>query len=147
MESGEPDTVTGGTEDEVFGIGPRDEPSDEVVDVQDESGYESCKVDTASIGEIEQGGGRDQVVDLPDTEGGGLSDNVQNDHASVEEKREDEHEAEEKRPGAQTPRPVRVRKPPDRYGEWILNSLQQISDSLKMVEDKQRADKKRKQKR
>lgn len=85
--------------------------------MQDESGYESCKVDTASVGEIEQDGGRDQVVDLPDAEGGGLSENVQNGHASVEEKREDVHEAEEKRPGGQSPRPVRVRKPPDRYGE------------------------------
>lgn len=65
----------------------------------------------------------------------------------MEEKREDEHEAEEERPGGQSPRPVRVRKPPDRYSKWILNRLQQISDSLKMVEDKQRADKERKQKR
>ena len=67
VESGEPDTVTGGTEDEVIGVGARDELSDEVVDVQDESEYESCFADTASVGEIEQGGGRDQVVDLPDT--------------------------------------------------------------------------------
>ena len=39
MESVEPDMVTGGTEDEVIGVAATDELSDEVVDVQDESGY------------------------------------------------------------------------------------------------------------
>ena len=53
-ESGEPDTVTGGTEDEVIEVGARDEPSDEVVDVQEESGYESCLAEMASVGEMEQ---------------------------------------------------------------------------------------------
>ena len=98
------------------------------------------------MGEFEQGGGCDQVVEMQDTEGGKLSEDVQNDHASVEENREDEHKVKEEQPVGQSPRPVRVRRPPDRYDEWILNSWQQISDRLKMLEDKQRRDKERIQK-
>ena len=62
--------------------------------MQDESGYRSCLADTASVGEVEQGSGCDQVVQMPDTEEGKLSEDVQNDHASVEENREDEHKVE-----------------------------------------------------
>ena len=104
--------------------------------MQDESGYRSCLADTASVGEFEQGSGRDQVVQMPDMEEGKLSENVQNVHASVKENREDEHKVEEEERVGQSPRPVSVRRSPDRYGEWILNSLQQISDRLKMLEDK-----------
>ena len=98
------------------------------------------------MGEFEQGGGCDQVVEMPDMEGGRLSEDIQNDHASVKENREDEHKVEEEQPAGQSPRPVCVRRPPDRYGEWILNSLQQIMDCLKMLEDNQRKDKERIQK-
>ena len=84
MEPVEPGTVKGGTEDEVIGVEATEEFVDEVVDVQDERGYESFLTDTASVGrEFEQGGGCDQVVKMPDTEGGRLSEDVQNDHASV----------------------------------------------------------------
>ena len=62
------------------------------------------------------------------------------------ENREDEHKVEEEQPAEQSPRAVHVRRPPDRYGEWILNSLQQIMDRLKMLEDKQRKDKEQIQK-
>ena len=64
MESTDPDTVTGGAEEEVIGVAARDELFDEVVDVSDESEYRSCFADTVSVGEIEQDGGRDQVVDM-----------------------------------------------------------------------------------
>ena len=47
MESVEPGTVEGGTEDEVIGVEATEEFVDEVVDVQDERGYESCLTDTA----------------------------------------------------------------------------------------------------
>lgn len=59
------------------------------------------------------------------------------------ESKKDEPEIEEEPPTVQSQRPARVRRPPDRYGEWILNSLQQITDRLKMMEDKQRQDKQR----
>ena len=97
--------------------------------------------DTVSVGEIEQGGGCYQVVDMSATEGGGQCWDARNGHTSGEEKREDELEADIQQPAGHSQRPVRVRKCPDCYGEWILNSLQQISDRLKMLEDKQRKDK------
>ena len=146
VEPVEPDTVDGGTEDEVIGVEAAKEFFDEVADVQDESGYGSYLADTASVGEFEQGGGCDQVVEMPDTEGGKLSEEVQNDHASVDENREDEHKLEEEQPVGQSPRPVRVKRPPDRYGEWIINSLQQILDRLKLWEVMQRKNKERIQK-
>ena len=65
----------------------------------------------------------------------------------MEENREDEHKVEEEQPVGQSPRPVRVRRSPDRYGEWILNSLQEISDRLKILEDRPRKEKERIQKR
>ena len=43
------------------------------------------------------------------------------------ESKKDEPEIEEEPPTVQSQRPARVRRPPDRYGEWILNSLQQIT--------------------
>ena len=50
---------------------------------------------------------------------------------SGQETTEDEHEAEVEQPTGQSQRPVRIRKPPTRYGELILNYLQQ------MLEDKE----------
>ena len=44
---------------------------------------------------------------------------------------------EEQEATPQIQRPVRVRRPPDRYGEWVLNSLQQITTRLQLLEDKQ----------
>ena len=139
VEPVESDTVDGGTEDEVIGVEAAEEFFNELADVQDESGYRSCLADTASVGEFEQGGGCDQVVQMPDTEEGKMSEDVQNDNASVEENREDAHKVEEEQPVGQSPRPVRVRRPPDRYGEWILNSLQQISDRLKTSQERRRS--------
>ena len=43
------------------------------------------------------------------------------------ESKKDEPEIEEEPPTVQSQRPARVRRPPDRYGQWILNSLQQIT--------------------
>ena len=146
VEPVEPGTVEGGTEDEAIKVEATEEFVDVVVDVQDESGYGSCLAATASVGEFERGGGCDQVVEMPDTEGSRLSEDVQNDHTSVKENREYKHKAEEEQPSGQSPRLIRVRRPPDRYGEWIPNSLQQITDHLKMLGDKQRKDKERIQK-
>ena len=143
VESTDPDTVTGGAEEEFIGVAARVELFDEVVDVPDESEYRSCFADTVSVGEIEQDGGHDQVVDMLATEGSGLLEDVKNGHISGEEKREHEQEAEEEQLAGHSQRPVRIRNPPDRYGKWILNSLQQISDRLKMLEDKERMDKER----
>ena len=70
-------------------------------------------------------------------------EDVENGHISGKEKREDEQEAEEEQLAGHSQRPVCIRKPPDRYSKWILNSLQQISDRLKMLEDKERMDKER----
>ena len=83
---------------------------------------------------------------MPDTEEDKLSKDVQNDHASVEENREDKHKVEEEQPVGQSPRPVRVRRSPNRYGEWSLNSLQQISDRLKILKDRPTKEKERIQK-
>ena len=74
---------------------------------------------------------------MPATEGGGLLEDVKNGQASGEEKREDDQKAEQEQVARYGQRPVRY----DRYGEWILNSLQQMSDLLKMSEDKQRMNK------
>ena len=60
---------------------------DEVVDVQDESGYGSYLADTATVGDFEQGGGCDQVVEMPDTEGGRLSDDVQDERGGEQRRR------------------------------------------------------------
>ena len=46
-------------------------------------------------------------------------------------------EAVEEQEATPQSRPVRVRRPPDRYGEWVLNSLQQITTRLQLLEDKQ----------
>ena len=82
--------VEGGTEDEIIGVEAKEvyQFVDEVVDVQDESGYGSCLADTASVGDFEQGGGCDQVVEMLDPEGSRLSEDVQNGHGSVKENRE-----------------------------------------------------------
>ena len=60
LEPVESDTVDGGTEDEVIGVEAAKEFFDEFADVQDESSYQSCLADTASVGEFGQGGGCDQ---------------------------------------------------------------------------------------
>ena len=64
MEPVESNTVDGGTGDEVIGVEATEEFFEEVADVQDESGYQSCLADTASVGEFEQGSGCDQVVQV-----------------------------------------------------------------------------------
>ncbi|KAL9980925.1 hypothetical protein ACROYT_G009567 [Oculina patagonica] len=92
---------------------------------------------------IEQGARSDHVVDIPAAEGGEQSENAQGCYRNGGESREDEDEVEEEQLIGQSQRPARIRRPPDRYGEWILNSLQQITDRLKMLEDKQRQDKER----
>ena len=45
---------------------------------------------------------------------------------SGEEKREDEQDAEEEQLARHSKRSVCIRKPPDHYGEWILNNLQEM---------------------
>ena len=82
---GEVESVEPDMEDEVTRVEARDEFFDKVVDVQDKSGYESCLVDIAAVGEIEQSGRCNQVISMPDTEGGTfcrLSEDVQIDHTA-----------------------------------------------------------------
>lgn len=168
----EPDTVTSGTEEEVVSAAARSEGYNDVVEMPDKiasedpsyvadsaSGREieqdaesdrgstsmnpSYLADSASDRKIEQGAGSDHVVDIPAAEGGGLLEDAQVCYRNGGESKEDEDEVEEEHPTGQSQRPARVRRPPDRYGEWILNSLQPITDRLKMLEDKQRQDKER----
>ena len=56
---------------------------------------------------------------------------------SGQQRTEDKREAEVKQPTDESHRPVRIRKPPNLYGEWILNGLQQMLDCLKMLEEKE----------
>ena len=72
-------------------------------------------------------------MDIPTAEGGGLFQNAQSCDRNGGESREDEPEVEEEQPIGQSQRLTRVRRPPDRYGEWILNSLRQITDRLRML--------------
>ena len=97
----------------------------------DKREYEYCLTDTTLVGKLKLGGECEQGVDISDTEGGGLAEDVQNGEMSGQETKEDEHEAEVEQPTGQSQRPVRIRKPPNRYGELILNYLQQ------MLEDKE----------
>ena len=83
------------------------------------------------------------MVDIPAAEGSGLLDDAQGCYRNGRENREHEKEVVEEQPIGQSLRPARIRRPPDRYGEWILNSLQQITERLKMLEDKQREEKER----
>ena len=83
----------------------------------------------------------DQGVDISDKEGGGLAEDAQNVEMSGQERTKDEHEVEVERPTDQSQRPVCMRKPPNRYDEWIRNGLQEMSDNLKMLEHKERKDK------
>ena len=64
--------------------------------------YRSCFVDMVQVGEFVQHGECDQRVDISDTEGGGLAEDVQNSEASVQEIPEDEHEEEVKQPISQS---------------------------------------------
>ena len=98
--------------------------------------YEYCLTDTSLVGKLKLGAECDQGVDISDTKGGGLAEDVQNGEMSEQETTEDEHEAEVEQPTGQSQRPVRIRKPPNRYGELILNYLQQ------MLEDKEQGAKK-----
>ena len=142
----EPDTVTSGTEEEVvWAAATRSEGYNKVVDVPDEiaSGDPSYLADSASDREMEQGAGSDHLVDIPDSEGGGLLEDAHVCYRNGGESREDEDAVEEEQPIGQSQRQARVRRAPDRYGEWILNSLQQITDRLEMLEDKRRQDKER----
>ena len=107
------------------------------------SGDPSYLAESASDRKVEQGAGSDHVVDMPAAERGGLLDDAQGCYRNGGENREHEQEVDEEQPIGHSQRPARIRRPPDRYGEWLLNSLQQITDRLKMLEDKQRQDKKR----
>ena len=53
------------------------------------------------------------------------------------------HEVEEGGATYQSQRPVRVRRPPDRYGEWVLSSIQEIVARLQTLEAKQNMEKER----
>ena len=54
---------------------------------------------------------------------------------------------EEKRPGGEVESfdqsQVRLRRPPDRYGKWIVYNVHRIINRLQSLEDKQRANKDR----
>lgn len=50
-----------------------------------------------------------------------MANDVQNGGTSREERREDDHEAKEEQPAGQGQSPVCMRKPPNHYGEWILD--------------------------
>ena len=47
--------------------------------------YEYCLTDTTLVGKLKLGGECDQGVDISDTEGGGLAEDVQNGDMSVQE--------------------------------------------------------------
>lgn len=115
----EPDTA-----EEVVWVAARSEGYNEVVDVPDESvsGDPPYLADSALEREVQQGAGSDDVVDIPAAEGGGLFDNAHSCDRNEGESR-DEPEVEEEQPIGQSQRPAHVRRPPDRYGELILNSL------------------------
>ena len=99
--------------------------------------YRSYLADTPLVENFELGGECEQGVHISDTEVGGLAKDVQNGERSGQERRQDKHEAEVEQPTGQSQRPVRMRKPPNLYGEWILNGLQQMLDCLKTVEEKE----------
>ena len=44
------------------------------------------------------------------------------------------HKVEEGEATCQSQRPVRVSRPPDRYGEWVLSSIQEIVARLQRLE-------------
>ena len=64
--------------------------------------YRSCFVDMVQVGEFVHHGECDQRVDIKDTKGGGLAEDVQNSETSVQEIPEDEHEEEVKQPISQS---------------------------------------------
>ena len=67
--------------------------------------YEYCLTDTTLVGKLKFGGECDQGVDISDTEGGGLAEDVQNGEMSGQETTEDEHEAEVEHPLARAKDP------------------------------------------
>lgn len=97
-------------------------------------------------------------VEAPGTEGGDLVIDTHADAAmpqegnsrtvpanliGEEEGSEHEDKRAEPEPVFHSQRPVRVRGAPHRYGEWILNSLQQVVGRMRMLEDKQTMEKDR----
>lgn len=60
--------------------------------------YRSCFADIVQVGEFVHHGECDQRVDISDTEGGGLAEDVQNSETSVQEITEEEDEEEVKQP-------------------------------------------------
>ena len=123
------------------GMGEEDVQSNPVVDVPpvrrdvgDESGLH-----------LPRGNDADQRRDITLQEHGSEKTlPVQSNQAngSVEDG-DSKHEVEEEQSTSQSQRPVRVRKPPDRYGEWIVSSLQEVTARLQMLEEKQIMEKNR----
>ena len=133
--------------EEVAWVAARSEGYNEVVDMPDESvsGDLLYLADSVLGREVQQVAGSDHVVDILAAEGGGLLENAQgccrnggenseDEHEGLfenaqscyrngGESREEEPEVQEEQPVGQSQRPACIRRPPDRYGEWILNSL------------------------
>ena len=113
-----------------------------------------CQSDDVQPSGAERDVRSDPSVEAPDTKDGGplvdtldaTSKPTQSDPPDLSGEEEgSEHEGEglEPEPTLQNRRPVRVRRPPDRYGEWVISSLQQIVDRVQMLEDKQTMEKDR----
>lgn len=62
---------------------------------------------------------------------------------SLDQRDDGNHEVEEGGATYQRHRPVPVRRPPDRYGEWVLSSIQEIVAHLQTLEAKQNMEKER----
>ena len=62
---------------------------------------------------------------------------------SLDQRDDGNHEVEEGGATYQSHRPVPVRRPPDRYGEWVLSSIQEIVAHLQALEAKQNMEKER----
>ncbi|XP_078361889.1 uncharacterized protein LOC144646225 [Oculina patagonica] len=136
------------------------EPQVQDSDVLEDSGYQSCYTDVLQPSLVERGAGGDPVVGMPAAEGDTGGDSVVDENVEGTDTIQPGGESEESLSGpadlsgeengqsepeyaSQSQRPVRVRKPPDRYGEWVVNSLQQITDRLQMLEDQQAMEKER----
>lgn len=128
-----------------------------------------CYTDVLQPSMVEMGAGGDPVVGMPAAEGDTGCESVVDEHVegtdtippggeseeslsgpadlSGEENGQSEPEVKEQEYALQSQRPVRIRKPPDRYREWVVNSLQQITDRPQMLEDKQAMEKEQLRKR
>ena len=62
---------------------------------------------------------------------------------SLDQRDDGNHKVEEGGATYQSHRPVPVRRPPDRYGEWVLSSIQEIVAHLQTLEAKQNMEKER----